>query len=98
MYILTCTLCVEICVPVFWYQMRWRFTDFTHKKNHKENLVADVLSLCEIDSTGPIYLIHLEDHTQGEPFDVGKILITLAKVKKVDYTYMFEYMYMCLVA
>ena len=64
---------------MFWYQMRWRFTDFTHKKT----LVADILSLCEISSTGPIYLIHLEDHTQAEPFDVGKILITSAKVKEV---------------
>ena len=68
--------------------MRWRFADFTHKKN----LVADVISLCEIDSTGPIYLISLEDHTQAEPFNVGEILVTSAKVKEV---HMYMYMKLC---
>ena len=46
-------------------------------------LVADILSQCDIDLAGPLYLIHLEDHTQAEPFDVGRILVTAAKVKEV---------------
>ena len=59
--------------------MRWCFTDYTHKKN----LVAEILSLCEIDVAGPVYHIKLEDHSQAEPFDVGQILITSAQVKEV---------------
>ena len=59
--------------------MRWGFTDYTHKKS----LLANILSLCEVDEAGPVYLIHLEDHSQTEPFDVGHILITSAQLKEV---------------
>ena len=60
-------------------QMRWSFTDCTHNKH----LVADVLGRSEVDKAGPVYLICLEDHTQEQVFDVGKILVTAARVKEV---------------
>ena len=59
--------------------MRWSFTDSTHNKQ----LVADILGESEVDEAGPVYLIHLEDHTQEQPFDVGKMLITAAQIKEV---------------
>ncbi|CAI8039033.1 Tudor domain-containing protein 1 [Geodia barretti] len=59
-------------------EMRWSFTDCTHNKH----LVADVLGRSEVDKAGPVYLIRLEDHTQEQVFDVGKILVTAARVKE----------------
>ena len=60
--------------------MRWCFTDHTHKKS----LVADILSVCEIDPAGPVYHIRLMDHSQPEPFDVGKIIVATAELKEVQ--------------
>jgi hypothetical protein len=59
-------------------EMRWSFTDTTHNKH----LVADILGRSEVDEAGPVYLIHLEDHTQEQAFDVGKVLVTAARAKE----------------
>ena len=60
--------------------MRWRFTDFTHKKQ----LVAEIIGRSRVEEgAGPVYLVSLEDHSQEEVFVVGEMLVTAAMVKEV---------------